>query len=206
MCLYIILSWMLCWQTLNHMLWVFWTWQCWGSTTYSCTDKKHHCCIFLPTWYSLQQLCYTTNIWQGGWCTSEWKQISFVTRGSNGVQLTRKVSQYHAVFAITPSTPQDVKCSQQPDLFSATACNPQRLSISHSQYVKSIQTKTVCITASDLNNLLPVFQQASLFRSDNIHGFQFIILNFTDYSWCPVSYYASKRYGNWHCGYVDQTQ
>jgi len=124
------------------------------------------------------------NQYMARWVVHKRMETDFfcVTRGSNGVRLTRKVSQYHAVFAITPSTPQDVKCSQQPDLFSATACNPQCLSISHSQYVKSIQTKTVCITASELNNLLPVFQQASLFRSDNIHGFQFIILNFTDYS------------------------
>ena len=113
----------------------------------------------------LRQLCYTTNIWQGGWWTSQWKQFFFgVTRGSDGMQLTHKVSQNHAVFAITPSTPQDVKCLQKSDLFSGTAHNPQHLSTSRSQHVKNIQTKTVCITASDLNNLLPVFWKASLFK------------------------------------------
>jgi hypothetical protein len=80
-----------------------------------------------------------------------------ITRGSNGMQLTHKVSQNHVVFAITPSTAQDVKHSQKSDLFSGTTCNPQRLSTSHSLHVKNIQTKTVCITASNLNNLLPVF-------------------------------------------------
>jgi len=145
------------------------------------------------------------NQYKARWVVDKPMETIFcVTRGSNGMWLTHKVSQYHAVFAITPPTPHDVKCSQLSDLFSSTTCNLQRLSTSHSQYVKTIQTTTVCISASDLNNLLPVFQQASLFRSDNIHGFQFIIPNFTDYS-CPVSHYASKMHGNWHCGYVDQT-
>jgi hypothetical protein len=146
------------------------------------------------------------NQYKARWVVDKPTETNFVSQGAvMALWLTHKVSQYHAVIATTPSMPQDVKCSQPSDLFSATARNPQRLSTSHSQYVKTIQTTTVCISTSDLNNLLPVFQQAFLFISDNIHGFQFIILNFTDYSRCPVSRYASKRYGNWQCGYVDQT-
>jgi hypothetical protein len=79
-----------------------------------------------------------------------------VTGGSDGVRLTHNLSKYHAIFAITSSTPQDVKCSQQSNSFSATARNPQHLPTSHSQYVKTNQLKIKnCLqSASDLNNLI----------------------------------------------------
>jgi hypothetical protein len=128
-----------------------------------------------------------------------------VTRGSNGVWLIHKCRN---IMQSLPSHPLHHRISNVHN--SLTYFQPLHIILS----VCPHHTASMCrLFKRKLSALLLVtlviyflcFNKHLLFRSDNIHGFQLILLNFTDYSWCPVSHYASKRYGNWHCGYVDQT-
>ena len=102
---------------------------CVGKLWITCCEYSKHgnAGVPLPTAAQMRGITVAFSSWHDTHCDSyitqpiygkvgggqtKGNKLFFVSQGAVMVRLTHKVSQYYVVFAITPSTPQNVKCSQ----------------------------------------------------------------------------------------------